>query len=144
MEEERPWYTATCDYEGVPLYLRYPNGLDYDDLGENYPQLIIVTHVLSEVTNNGLPTGEYNESLLSFDNHLVDVLENSSAGFTVLVETFGGKRTYYMNAKDDFPHSLLESMFEGSYSMHEITVESVSDDNGSFIKKYSKEWGFHA
>ena len=142
MAEERPWMQTELEYEGFPLYLRYPAGLNYDELKITYPQFITITHILSEVKSNGLPKSEYNKSLFGFDGQLVDILEKAGAGLTVLVETFGGKRAYYMYSKDDFSPELLEKKLKESFPEHEIEISSSVDNEWSFIKQYAKDWKF--
>lgn len=142
MAEDRTWSTGSFDYEGFPLYLRYPVGLKYEKLKAIYPKFISVTHMLRKVKNNGLPETDYNELLFDFDGQLIDVLEDSGAGITVLVETFGGKRTYYMYSKSDFSSSILEKNLTTSFPEHELEFYSKDDKEWSFIKRYAKDWGF--
>jgi hypothetical protein len=141
-ENNRTWKTGEFEHEGFPLFLRFPVGLEYDELKHTYPQFITVTHFLDEVKSNGLPESEYNKSLFDFDDQLVNILEKANAGMTVLVETFAGKRIYYMYSKSDFPPSLLENKIKESFPDHKIEVESNSDKEWSFIKGYSKDWNF--
>lgn len=144
MAEERPWMQAELDFEGFPLYLRYPAGLKYEELKKSYPKFITVTHILSEVKNSGLPKSEYNESLFEFDGQLIDILENAGAGITVLVETYAGERAYYMYSKDDFLPELLEKKLKESFPEHEVEISSKNDSEWSFIKQYAKDWDFEA
>ncbi len=140
--EERPWKTGSFEYEGFPLLLRVPDGLIYDELKEIYPQFISVTHYLSKVKNNGLPETDYNQSLYEFDEQLVGALENAGAGITVLVETFGGERTYYMYSKSDFPPEMLENELSKTFPEHQIEISSKIDKEWSFIKQYANDWKF--
>ena len=140
MAEDRPWKTGSFEYEGFPLLLRVPDGLNFDALKDAYPQFISVTHYLSKVKANGLPEPEYNESLFDFDDQLVGALENGRAGVTVLVETFGGKRTYYMYAKSDFAPELLERELDNNFPEHQIEIGSKTDKEWSVIKRYANDW----
>ena len=87
MASERSWKTGETEYEGLPLFLRFPDKLNFDLLQQQYPKRISVTHLLSEVTNNGSPESNYNETLYEFDGYLVNYLEDNGHGITVLVET---------------------------------------------------------
>ena len=140
--EDRPWKTGSFEYKGLPLLLRVPDGLKYDELKEIYPQFISVTHYLSKVKNNGLPDADYNESLFDFDEQLVGVLENTGAGITVLVETFGGERTYYMYSKSDFSSESLEKELHETFPEHQLEINSKTDKEWSFIKRYANDWKF--
>jgi hypothetical protein len=137
--EDRPWKTGSFEHEGFPLLLRVPDGLNYDELKEIYPQFISVTHYLSKVKNNGLPEADYNESLYDFDEQLVGALENTGAGITVLVETFGGERTYYMYSKSDFSSELLEKELNKTFPEHQIEINSKTDKEWFFIKQYAND-----
>lgn len=142
MTKERPWKTGSFEYEGFPLLLRVLDGLKYDELKEIYPQFISVTHYLSEVKSNGLPESDYNESLYDFDAQIVELLENAGAGITVLVETFGGERTYYMYSKSDFSSELLEKELNKTFPEHHIEINSKPDEKWAFIKRYANDWKF--
>lgn len=142
MSDDRPWKTGSFEYEGFPLLLRVPDGLNYDALKQIYPQLISVTHYLSNVEANGLPEADYNASLIVFDDQLVGALEDTGAGITVLVETFGGERTYYMYSKSDFQPELLEQELNKTFPEHRIEISSKTDKEWSFIKRYANDWEF--
>ena len=140
LADETPWKTARYEYEGFPLLLRLPDGLKYDELKETYPQYISVTHILSSVTNDGLPEKHYNRSLFDFDERVMSALEENGAGITVLVETFGGKRTYYMYSKVDFSTELLVTQLNKEFPEHIIEIDSKNDKEWSFIKQYANDW----
>ena len=55
--------------------------------------LLVVIHALASVSSDGLPTPDYNDSLIGFDVDLIAALDR--AGCSVLVETCGGRRLYY-------------------------------------------------
>jgi len=142
MTKERPWKTGEFEYDGFPLYLRVQDGLNYNELEKDYPQFISVTHNLSSVKNNGLPESDYNKSLIDFDGYLIGILEHSANGITVLVETFGGKRTYYMYSRSDVDVSSIEQEIEQLYPEHQLEIESSNDNDWSFIRKYANDWNF--
>jgi len=142
MAKEQPWITGKFEYEGSPLHLRVPKGLNYDELSVKYPKFISVTHSLSQTTDNGLPVPEYNSTLGDFDEFLIKYLENNNMGITVLVETFGGNRTYYMYSNKGFNIETFNSSITQKYSQHIVEIDSNIDDQWSFIKQYSEDWGF--
>ncbi len=49
------------------------------------------------------PEPDYNDSLVDIDHDLVGAFEPSASGITVLVETFGGRRNYYIYVSADAP-----------------------------------------
>ena len=142
MTDTRPWKTGEFEYEGFPLYLRVPDGLNYDELSKSYTQLIDVTQILSEVKSNGLPEADYNKTLIDFDGFLVNYLERLGKGITVLVETFGGKRSYYMYAKPEFEVFVLKQEINKLYTQHRVEIETNTDQSWSFIRQYANDWKF--
>ena len=142
MAKEQLWLTGKFEYDGYPLHLRVPKGLSYDELSLKFPKFISVTHSLSQTTDNGLPVSEYNNTLGDFDEFLIKYLENTDSGITVLVETFGGNRVYYMYSNKNFDVSKLKSLISQKYSQHKVEIDSNMDDKWSFIKQYSEDWGF--
>ena len=98
MTANRPWLTANTEYEGFPIYFRRPDVkvAEFATLQPRYPRLLIVTHMLKHVKENGLPRGDYNASLESFDMSLTAPFEDDANGVIALIETFAGKRTYYV------------------------------------------------
>lgn len=98
MTLNRPWLTANTEYEGFPIYFRRPDVkvAEFATLQPRYPRLLIVTHVLKHVKENGLPRSDYNASLESFDESLTSPFGDEVNGVIALIETFAGKRTYYV------------------------------------------------
>ncbi|EAR09234.1 DUF695 domain-containing protein [Reinekea blandensis] len=138
----KSWESMSFEYEGYPLYLRIPIGQDYENLSESYSKHISITHHLEKVLSNGLPENEYNESLIDFDSQVTSVLENTELGVTVLVETFGGRRTYYMYSVSSLSVEHFKNELSNKFPEYSIDVHSYSDEDWSFIKQYSEEWGF--
>ncbi|MCS0583193.1 DUF695 domain-containing protein [Massilia pinisoli] len=128
MTLNRLWLTANAEYEGFPIYFRRPDVkvAEFATLQSRYPRLLTVTHVLKHVKENGLPRSDYNASLESFDESLTSPFCDEVNGVIALIETFAGKRTYYIyidplfdadafvrQAQDRFPGECL------SYSVDE-------------------------
>ncbi len=105
-EKETKWYTGEVQHEGFPLHLRFPERPDFDSLQEKFSSLLLATHKLDRVKPSGVPEAAYNASLADFDHDLITAFEQPSTGMTVLVETFGGMRTYYMYVS---PHAQIDA-----------------------------------
>lgn len=136
------WKTGSFEFEGFPLLLRFPSGLDYDSLKPSYPKLITVSHLLEKVQNNGLPELDYNKSLNDFDDHLVGEPIPVNDRITVLVETFGGKRNYYIYCIKDISIDSFEKQLCEMFPNYRLEVNSEVDKEWSFIKRYEKDWLF--
>jgi len=141
MANDERWKTGSFEYEGFPLFLRSPYKLNYDELQILYPQFISLTHILKDVNNNGLPNKEYNQSLFEFDTFVSEVLENKRNGVTVLIETFGGKRNYYMYSTEEIDTVKLKELILNNFPDQEILIESRLDLKWGFIRAYASDWG---
>src|SRR5690242_12574904 len=92
---EVSWECTQRVYEGFPLFLRRPKGLDFDSLSARFPVQLTVTHEFSFRRFDGLPELTYNSRLEEFDLSMTRYFSKAESGQAVLVETFGGKRHYY-------------------------------------------------
>jgi hypothetical protein len=94
----RTWLNAHTEYEGFPIYFRRPNVpiAEFPVLQPRYPRLLVLTHILTHVKSNGLPESAYNASLESMSMSLTAPFEDETAGLIAVIETFAGKRTYYI------------------------------------------------
>jgi hypothetical protein len=117
------WLTGQMDYEGFPLLLRRPKELDYDLLKENFPNLVVVQHQFEKTKPSGLPEDDYNTGLADFDNEVVNCFRNRRQGVTVLVETFGGKRNYYMYAAAGADFDKAKAHFKQNYPQHNLLMD---------------------
>jgi hypothetical protein len=140
-KKEPHWKTAETEYEGFPLLLRAQGGLDYDLLQSQYPQLFIVTHTLDKVQSSGLPEIIYNQGLEEFDVAMVELFSKNKSGITVLVETFGGKRTYYMYVSNNADTEAAMKHIQDNYLEQKLDWEVKSDPQWRFIRKYAKDYG---
>lgn len=142
--EPLKWKGDEFTYEGYPLLLRWVIGLDYDEYKQKYPIRATLTHTFDERYNNGLPKKPYNSTLENFDYLVLSYLEDNTLGQTVLVETFGGERNYYMYASSE---DVIKQFFEkvkSKYPNYKINIEYTEDADWWFIKTYSKDWGLNA
>ena len=140
MANDERWKIGDFEYEGFPLLLRSPFKLNYDELQVLYPQFISLTHILKDVKKNGLPNNEYNRSLFEFDIFVSEVLEKENTGITVLIETFAGKRNYYMYSVGSVEITKLEEKIIDKFPEQEIVIDSKIDDKWAFIRAYANDW----
>ncbi len=141
-KKETKWYTGEIQHEGFPLHLRFPEKPDFDSLQKKYPKLLVVTHTLAKVKSSGVPEADYNDSLAEFDHEMVTAFESSS-GITVLVETFGGRRTYYIYVSADAPVEATKQRFTTKYPQHKLAWKLRDDAGWKFIRGYSEDYHFY-
>jgi hypothetical protein len=137
------WYSGQRDHEGFPLQLRFPEKPDFDALQTVYPDLLTLTHVFSHVLPSGMPEADYNDSLAGFDHDAVVAFDEGRHGLAVLVETFGGRRTYYLYISKDAPVEAVKSRFASDYPEHELKWKIHEDPDWRFIRRYAKEFKFY-
>lgn len=120
--------------------LRYREDLDIDSLKSKYTNLVVVRHKLSKVSPNGLPEADYNEKLFALDDGLRTLFELSLHGAPVIIETFGGKRNYYIYADlKENASDLIESLKRAFPNEH-LSWTIHSDAEWDFFTKYSNEF----
>lgn len=129
---EYEWATLTREYEGFPLYLRFPLRLDYDVLQNRFPVRIVLTHTFNFRQFDGSPEPSYNEMLEEFDLSLVTYFKTSALGQIVLVETYGGKRHYYYVAASVDAATMLPEL-RSRFARQRIDLQSKSDPAWQFI-----------
>ncbi len=99
-------------------------------------------HMLAEVRDDGLPTREYNNKLSEFDHELHQTLERDSNGQVIVVETFGGKRTYYgCVGSIDTATGVLDALTR-EHPQHELSFGTTADHSWKFYRQYRDrfEW----
>ena len=138
--DTRIWRTKQVAHEGFPLLLRYPENVNFDLNRSAFPLLAVVTHELSKVSPNGLPEPEYNDSLLSFDSDIRATLEAGQIGQTVLIETFGGKRKYYVYVASEIHIDEKVTSISKRYPGERLSWSAHPDPEWGFIKRYTKEF----
>jgi hypothetical protein len=139
----KKWRTKQMMHQGLPLLIRYPECCDFNDLSR-FPNLLVITHRFSEVSANGLPDPEYNEHLLSFDREIRDAVERGNQGTTALIETFGGKRHYYIYvACQNHVEEALARVLP-RYPSESLTWLVRPDPDWGFWNRYSKEFSLSA
>lgn len=133
------WVVSSRDYEGFPLFTRHPVGLDFDKLELIYPIRVIVALTFARVQENGLPERQYNETLEIFDNFITEYFEYRSNGQCVLVETYGGKRNFYLYVSKSADIKEFKKLVSEMFSQHQVEFDVIPDENWSLIRKYSVE-----
>lgn len=137
--EEMEWLTTETEYDGLPLYLRLPNYKNVWEYKSKYPKLICITHEFDSVKDNGLPTAEYNESLIDFDGEVVNLFDPNKSGIVFLVETYGGARNYWFYITDSkFFFNTFEEL-KSKHSDKKLELDYRNDSDWSFIKDYPVE-----
>lgn len=135
-EKEMKWFTKEEEYEGDPLYLRRP---DYNDIcryKEKYTKLLCLTHSLDSVKSNGLPTSDYNESLIDFDGEAIDLLDEKDEGIVFLIETYGGARNYWFYCSPSVDLTTKFNKFKLNHSDKKLEFTLRSDKDWGFIEQY--------
>lgn len=135
-DEVSSWTTKQTFHEGLPLFIRYPENIN--DGTAVFPVLGVITHHLSKVRASGLPEPDYNETLLPFDRALRKLFEEERHGQTVLIETFAGKRNYYVYVLSE--NCVLEkvSVLQQQFPQLKLSWKAYPDKKWGFIKDYMK------
>ena len=138
--DTRTWRTKQTTHEGLPLFIRYPENADFDLHKNSFPFLTVITHELLKVSSNGLPEPDYNDSLSNFDADVRAAFEQGQNGQTVLVETFSGKRKYYIYVAPEVHVEKTIASVSKHYPHERLSWSVHSDSDWDFIKRYAKEF----
>ena len=142
-DKTRPkWLSATTHYEGQPMALRVRPAVDSDENRARYPHVALVSHELAEVTDNGLPEANYNESLAEFDQDVHRFVERDADGLMVLVETFCGKRNYYAYVADDARVEARVEELKAKYPQHSLSARGGEDAEWALYSEYRERFGW--
>lgn len=131
------WSTLETEHEGFPLLLRRPDYEDIWKLRKQYPELILIEHLLDKVDKNGLPKKTYNKTLAEFDDAMCSLFDKTGNGIIFLIETFAGRRNYFYYANDVDLQSIARKI-KRKYKMR-LETTSRPDKKWSFITKYPIE-----
>lgn len=132
---ELKWLTSEMEYEEIPLYLRKPVYQDIWAYQKTYTQLVCISHSLDSVNSNGLPTPDYNESLIDFDGEVVDLF-NDKEGIIFLVETYGGSRNYWFYTSPLADYTAKFNNLQEQHKDKTLEVTARVDSNWEFINDY--------
>jgi hypothetical protein len=139
-ETNAPWVTAMAEHEGFPLALRVRPAADSPANRARYPRVALVSHALSDVTENGLPEAAYNDELADFDQDLHTCIERGGDGLVALVETFAGKRNYYAYVADDARLKVRVDELRAKYPQHSLSVRGGADPEWKVFNDYRRRF----
>lgn len=141
---KREWLTANTMYDGFPIYFRRPNIAvsEFDGLKEKYPVLVTISQNLKEVKENGLPYGSYNETLEKFDESIIQPFENNELGIIGLIETFAGKRTYFVYTSKSFNPLEFKEEIQRRFPKEIIKWTKGEDPEWSLLNGYAADFSF--
>ena len=142
--QTRPWTTANTIYEGFPIYFRRPDVrvAEFDALQPKYGRLLAVTHLLAHVKANGLPESDYNDSLISLDTALTSPFRDEANGLIALVETFAGKRTYYVYLSPSFGAAPYIREVKDRFPEEDLSYEVDDDPDWRLFRGYARDFHF--
>ena len=134
------WLTSLRTHEGMPLALRVRPHLDTAANREAFPHLAVITHELEQVTSNGLPADDYNQSLLQFDLDLQAAVSGGDGGLVLLVETFAGKRSYHGAVAEVAGFESRMERLRTGYPQHALTVAVRADKAWTFLERFRSQF----
>ena len=134
--------STVTDWEGFPLAIRACPLAQDDSIWASNPHLAFLEHQLTDVRENGLPEKDYNDELVDFDHEVHQTFEGNSGGQVVVVETFGGKRTYYACAQSvDVATELLNGLVS-RFPQHKLSPGTKADHAWKFYRQYRDQFGW--
>lgn len=141
---ERTWHTAESEYDSLPILFRKPfiKVSEFPTLSKDYPVLMVLTHSLEKVRSNGLPEPEYNQSLENFDLAITAPFKIDTNGIVGLIETFSGKRTYYIYITEFFKVSDFVENLKSQFPYENCAIEVEPDQNWRLLNGYARDFGF--
>lgn len=135
-----PWSSALVQHEGFPLALRVRPAIDQPSIASRFPHLAVLAHALAQVRPDGLPEAAYNESLADFDAAVHVALEASGGGLVMIVETFGGTRSYYACVRDEGAQRAWLASVLADHAGHELSGRFVADRAWRFYRSYQRDF----
>lgn len=130
------WLNAEKMYHGFPLMLRRPASVDYGSLP---PKLMELTHHFERTMPNGMPDPSYNNALGEFDEAVIQYPPSHGLGRVVLVETFGGKRTYYFYCEKTASSKPFQQFLTERFPSIQVGFSEEQDPEKKFIRTYANE-----
>jgi hypothetical protein len=143
-EESRAWLSASSEHEGFPIYFRRPDVrvAEVAALRPRYPSLLVITQRLSHVRPNGLPQPDYNDSLATLDTAVLTPFRSEKNGLVALVETFAGKRTYYVYLASGFDAQSFMSRVAELFPSESLSWKRHEDPAWKVFHGYASDFGF--
>lgn len=140
IDSRQNWRTKELLHEGLPLLLRYPAMGDSHPPNKHFPDLVVVVHEFSKVLTNGLPEADYNDSLIDLDRDVRNAFEVKGLGKAVLVETFAGKRRYYIYVRVGINIEEVFSPCLRRYPGEKLSWSLRADPEWGFIRRYEEQF----
>jgi hypothetical protein len=134
------WESTQRTYEGFPLYLRRPKGLDFDSLSVSFPVHMVITHEFSFRRFDGAPEPRYDSVLEEFDLFVTGYFSETDKGQVVLVETFGGQRHYYFYVSPSVQVESVLSDLRSRFPGYKLEAAIRNDPGWKFIRNYTAEY----
>ena len=134
------WHRLSLEYEGFPLHLRWPAGVDFDDLSGRFPKLFVLTHTFTFRRPDGTPEPTYNDTLANFDLTVTRSFRTDRTGQIVLIETFGGKRNYYFYVMSTFDGGTYCLLLSGQFPGYNLSETTREDPAWHFIRNYHAKY----
>jgi hypothetical protein len=133
------WKSQQLSHEGFPLLIRHPEEINTESVKSLFPELAVITREFSKVSSDGLPDPDYNDKLLQFDSDIRSAFEEKNIGCAVLIETFGGKRRYYIYfGKADIDAAL--SKVRRDNPDEKLSWLTRPDPDWNFIRQYGQKF----
>jgi hypothetical protein len=144
IQTQRTWLTANTQHEGFPIYFRRPDVrvAEFEAIRPNYPALLAVKQQLARVEDNGLPEADYNDSLAPLDSALTSPFRDETDGFVALVETFAGKRTYYIYLTESFDAESFMASVSAGFPKEQLSWKRHDDPAWRLFNGYATDFGF--
>ena len=141
---DRNWFTAESEYQGSPILFRRPNISlnEFEQLSAVFPFLLIITHDFARIRHDGLPEQNYNDSLMFLDEHITSWFKSEQSGIVFLVETFSGRRTYYIYVGNtEYGESVAKSIVD-TFPSESLAWKIESDKKWRLAHGYAKDFHF--
>ena len=140
----RPWLNANARHEGFPIYFRRPDirRVEFESLRPRYPVLLTIEHQLAQVEANGLPEPDYNDSLEPLDSELISPFRDEVDGLVALVETFAGRRIYYIYLSVSFDADHFMDRICARFPRENLSWRRRDDPTWRLLNGYATDFSF--
>jgi hypothetical protein len=138
--DDAEWLTTMTRYEQFPLALRVRPRAPTATNRARFTWLASIEHRLSHVRDDGMPEQQYNACLEEFDLALQAAIQGHADGIVAIIETFGGKRTYYAYVHDDVAIHARITEFLEHHPQHQVSVTARADPRWKFYERYRADF----
>jgi len=139
---ETDWATLTQEYEGFPLYLRFPRLVENEAIQARFPVVLVLTHTFNFRQFGRASEPTYNDTLGEFNSAILTHFERDGLGLMVLVETFGGRRNYYFYVQPAVDLASVLQSLRARFPACALTGRRKEDPTWQFIRQCRSELGF--